>query len=110
MPMGDTIPTLVTCQTGDVDHKFVTGNLALDYVATVAERGTTHLEHLVAPADLAEWIAQAGPVDGPVDVAAAGLERAKHLREALFALVASAIDGHAAPREALRAVNEAAAE
>src|SRR4051812_36323818 len=108
--MGDTIPTLVTCQTGDVDHEFVTGNLALDYVATVAERGTTHLEHLIAPADLAEWIAQAGLVDGPVDVTAGGLERAKDLREALFVLVASAIDGHAVPREALRAVNEAAAE
>jgi predicted RNA-binding Zn ribbon-like protein len=95
--MSVTFPRRITCQTGDVDHEFVTGNLALDYVATVAERGTTHLEHLTAPEDLAEWIAQAG------------FERAKAVREALFALVAAAIDGRPAPPGALGAVNEAAA-
>jgi predicted RNA-binding Zn ribbon-like protein len=92
-----------------VQHEFVTGNLALDFVATVAARETTHLEHLVAPDDLAEWIAQAGIVDDPVAVTPGGLERAKAVREALFALVAAAIDGEPAPRVALRAVNEAAA-
>jgi predicted RNA-binding Zn ribbon-like protein len=107
--MTTTLPERVTCQTGDVEHEFVTGNLALDYVATVAERGTTHDEHLVAREDLAEWIARAGIVDGRVAVTQAGLERAKAVREALFALVAAAIDGEPAPREALRAVNEAAA-
>jgi predicted RNA-binding Zn ribbon-like protein len=104
-----TLPGCVTCQTGDVEHDFVTGNLALDYVATVAARGTTHLEHLVGPDDLAEWIAQAGIVDDPVAVTPAGLERAKAVREALFALVEATIDGEPAPREALRVVNEAAA-
>jgi predicted RNA-binding Zn ribbon-like protein len=104
-----TLPGCVTCQTGDVQHEFVTGNLALDYVATVAERGTTHVEHLVAPEDLAEWIEQAGIVDDPVAVTSAGLERAKAVREALFALVEATIDGEPVPREALRAVNEAAA-
>ena len=38
-----------------------------------------------------------------------GLERAKAVREALFALVEATIDGEPAPREALRVVNEAAA-
>jgi predicted RNA-binding Zn ribbon-like protein len=92
-----------------MDHEFVTGNRALDFVATVAERGTTHLEHLVAPADLAEWVAQAGIVDGPVAVSAAGLERAKAVREALYALVAAAIERRPAPADALAAVNAAAA-
>jgi predicted RNA-binding Zn ribbon-like protein len=92
-----------------VEHEFVTGNLALDYVATVAERGTTGLEHLVTPEDLAEWIAQAGVVDGPVQISAAGFARAKTVREALYALVAATIDGRPAPSEALRTVNEAAA-
>jgi predicted RNA-binding Zn ribbon-like protein len=107
--MGSALPGRVTCQTGDVEHEFVTGNLALDYVATVAERGTTQLEHLLTPEDLAEWIAQAAIVDGRVAVTPAGLERAKAVREALFALVAAAIDGEPAPPDALRAVNEAAA-
>ena len=87
----------------------MTGNLALDYVATVAERGTTDDEHLVAPDDLAEWIAQAGIVDGPVAVTPARLVGAKAVREALFAVIAAAIDGEPAPPDALRAVNEAAA-
>jgi predicted RNA-binding Zn ribbon-like protein len=104
-----TLPGCVTCQTGDVQHEFVTGNLALDYVATVAERGTTRAEHLAAPEDLAEWIAQAGIVDLPVAVTPAGLERAKAVREALFALVEATIEGEPAPRDALRVVNEAAA-
>src|SRR4051812_50103045 len=102
-----TLPGCVTCQTGDVQHEFVTGNLALDYVATVAERGTTRLEHLAAPDDLAEWIAQAGIVDGPVAVTPAGLERAEVGREALFAPVEATIDGEAAPREASRGGNGA---
>ena len=93
-----------------MQHEFVTGNLALDYVATVAERNTTHDEHLAAPDDLAEWIAEAGIVDSPVPVTPDGLERAKVVREALFALVAATIDGEPAPLEALRVVNAAAAE
>jgi predicted RNA-binding Zn ribbon-like protein len=92
-----------------VEHEFVTGNVALDYVATVAERGTTHLEHLSAPEDLAEWIAQAGIVDGPVAVTPDSLVHARAVREALFAVIAAAINDEPAPREALRAVNEAAA-
>ena len=52
---------------------------------------------------------QAGIVDGPVAVTPAGLERAKVVREALFALVEATIDGEPAPRGALRVVNEAAA-
>src|SRR3954452_13975199 len=95
-----TLPGRVTCQTGDVQHEFVTGNLALDYVATVAERGTTRLEHLAAPNELAEWIAQAGIVDGPVAVTPAGLERAKVVREGRLALIEATIDGDAARREA----------
>jgi predicted RNA-binding Zn ribbon-like protein len=92
-----------------VDHEFVTGNVALDFVATVAERGTTDSEHLREPADLGEWIAQSGIVDRAPAVGAAGLERAKALREALFALIAAAIGGCPAPPEALAAVNAAAA-
>ena len=92
-----------------MQHEFVTGNLALDYVATVAERATAYNEYLVAPDDLADWIAQAGIVDGEVAVTPDGLERAKAVREALFALVAATIDGEPAPPEALRVVNEAAA-
>jgi predicted RNA-binding Zn ribbon-like protein len=99
----------VTCQGGDVDPEFVTGSLALDYVATVAERGTTDLESLVAPGDLVDWIAAAALVDAPPRVTAKGLERAKALREALFALVAAAIDGRDPPPGAAATVNRAAA-
>jgi predicted RNA-binding Zn ribbon-like protein len=92
-----------------VDHEFVTGNLALDFVATVAERGTSDLEHLQRPEDLAEWIEAAGVVDGRVPVTAAGFARAKEVREALFALVAAAIDGRTPPSDAVDTVNATAA-
>jgi predicted RNA-binding Zn ribbon-like protein len=91
-----------------VRFDFVTGNPALDYVATVSERGTTHDEQIAVPEDLADWIAQAGLVDGEVAVTREGLERAKAVREALFALIAAAIDGQPSPADALSAVNEAA--
>ena len=87
----------------------MTGNLALDYVATVAERGTSDLEHLGRPQDLVDWIAASGLVDRPPRVSAAGLERAKTVREALFAIIAAAIDGREPRRGALRTVNAAAA-
>ena len=92
-----------------MDHEFVTGNLALDYVATVAERGTSDLEHLSQPQDLVDWIAASGLVDRPPRVSAAGLERAKQVREALFALIAAAIDGREPRHGALRTANDAAA-
>jgi predicted RNA-binding Zn ribbon-like protein len=70
-----------------MSFEFLAGNLALDFVATVAERTTTHLERLQTGADLADWIAQARLLDSPPAVSQRDLAAAKQLREALFRLI-----------------------
>jgi predicted RNA-binding Zn ribbon-like protein len=87
---------------------FAGGNLALDFVATVSERGTTALERLTEPARLAEWLVRSGVLDKAPVVTDADLAAALGLREALFRVVAALIDGDVLPRSALARVNAAA--
>lgn len=71
---------------------FVAGRPVLDFVATVAERGTTHLEKLNTAADVARWVQQSGLLSNKLQVTPAQLEHATNLREALFGLIAALID------------------
>ena len=89
--------------------ELVTGRPALDFVATVAERHTTRLEHLRTADDLADWVQQAGLLDERPAVDADGLEHARALREAVFALVAALIDRTSPDPRARAVVNAAAA-
>lgn len=100
---------VVTGQGGDVNgneavaprseptFEFVGGRACLDFVATVAERGTTALERLRTPADLQRWIGQAHLVDRPPTVSPAQLAHARAVREALFSVVAAAVDATTVP-------------
>jgi predicted RNA-binding Zn ribbon-like protein len=92
-----------------VTFELIADRPVLDFVATVAERGTTHEEKLRGPDDLARWIAEAGLLDAPPAVTPAGLDRGKTLREALFALLTALIDGMPAPPADRELVNAAAA-
>jgi predicted RNA-binding Zn ribbon-like protein len=92
-----------------VPFEFVSDRPALDFVATVAERGTTDLEALRTPADLVAWIHQAGLVDDVRTLGPADLQRAKAVREALFALITALLDGEPPPAAARRIANAAAA-
>jgi hypothetical protein len=58
-----------------VRFEFIADRPVLDFVPTLAERGTTDDEKLRSPADLADWIAEAGIVDHRP--AAAGLSTAR---------------------------------
>lgn len=89
-------------------YAFVSDRPALDFVATVAERGTTDVEQLGTPADLAGWIAQSGLVDDVRRLSPADLRRARDLREAAWVLVSALIDGAPATPAARAAVNTAA--
>jgi predicted RNA-binding Zn ribbon-like protein len=91
-----------------VEFAFVGGNLALDLVGTVAERGTTDLEQLRADADLARWFVEAGLLDEEPPVVTGDLERTIHLREALYRLVGASIAGQSLPAADLHLVNETA--
>jgi predicted RNA-binding Zn ribbon-like protein len=88
---------------------FVGGNLALDFVGTLNERGSSRVEQLNGPADLAGWFVLAGVVDSAPAASAADLEAALAVREALFALISGLIDQRPLPRPALALVNQVAA-
>lgn len=72
--------------------EFIADRPALDFVATVAERGSTDLELLQTPADLAAWVRQSHLVDDDLALDEADLRRAKIVREALFCLIRALID------------------
>jgi predicted RNA-binding Zn ribbon-like protein len=92
-----------------VEFELVTDRPVLNFVPTVAARGSVDEEKLRTPQDLLDWVAQAGLVDVPPPVDAAGLERARVLREAMFQLVAALIDQRPADPGDRQAVNAAAA-
>jgi predicted RNA-binding Zn ribbon-like protein len=92
-----------------VPFEFVSDRPGLDFVATVAERGTTDHELLATPADLVAWIREAGLVDDVRTLGPAELARAKAVREALYGLVRALLDGQPPPPAARRIANAAAA-
>ena len=89
--------------------EFIADRPVLDFLSTIAERGTRDDEKLQFEQDLASWIEQSGIVDTAPPVINQALERAKALREAMFRLVASLIE-HQTPSATDRALVNAAAE
>jgi predicted RNA-binding Zn ribbon-like protein len=85
--------------------EFIAGHVALDFVATVAERTTTRVERLREPADLAQWLADAGVLDAPPPVTELDLENARELREALYAYVVHLTGGPLPAEEVRRILN-----
>lgn len=83
--------------------EFIAGNVALDFVATVAERTTTHEERLREPADLAEWLTGAAVLDSPPPVTDLDLQDALELREAVYAYVVH-LTGMPAPSAEVRRI------
>jgi predicted RNA-binding Zn ribbon-like protein len=99
----------VTCQDGDVNHVFVSGNPALDFVGTLKWRRSDPEELLAEPSALADWVAESGLVSCPVEVSDAELLVARELREALYLVVEAAASGSPLPGDALATVNDFAA-
>jgi predicted RNA-binding Zn ribbon-like protein len=100
----------VTCQDGDVDFEFIADRPVLDFVATLAERGTSDVEHLRVPADLADWLEQSGLVGSRSTVTASDLERGRDARDAMFRLLAARIDGTRPAARDRALVNELATQ
>jgi predicted RNA-binding Zn ribbon-like protein len=99
----------ITGQTGDVLFEFIADRPVLDFLSTIAERGTRDEEKLRSAQDLTDWIEQSGIVDTAPPVTQQALERGKALREAMFRLVAALIN-HQTPSVTDRALVNAAAE
>jgi predicted RNA-binding Zn ribbon-like protein len=71
-----------------VTFGFVSGDLALDFAATLKWRRRAEPEELLrSPADVAEWAAEAGVLTMPPWVSPAELEGLVRLREAVYRLV-----------------------
>jgi predicted RNA-binding Zn ribbon-like protein len=92
-----------------VAFDFIADRLALDFVATVSERGTTNVERLSTPADLAVWIEQADLLDRHLSVTGAELKEARKLREAIYAMVTAWTREEPPADRHRRIVNRAAA-
>jgi predicted RNA-binding Zn ribbon-like protein len=92
-----------------VAFEFHADRLALDFAATLAERGTTDHEKLPRPEDFAAWAVEAGMVTEPPEVTARQLAAAINVREALYRVLSAALDGRAPAAEDRDLVNRAAA-
>jgi len=99
----------ITCQTGDMKHSFVCGNPALDFAATVRRRLGAPLEMFASPESLDSWFLESGIIDGGhTRFQPADLEKAVAIREAIYSLLRSKIDGDGYHSDALSIVNNAA--
>lgn len=100
----------VTCQAGDVSFTFKCDSTSLDFIGTLtSRRGPSPTEKLTAPSDVGAWFAQAGIVDDALIFSEDDYARALELREAVWAVVASRLESHPLPAEALAIVNAVAA-
>ncbi|GLQ55447.1 CGNR zinc finger domain-containing protein [Devosia nitrariae] len=103
------------------DFELIGGALALDFANTAAGRGTPDFfEHLEASQDFADWLEQAGVLEGKAAdgvrkaLAAHGrdglLERAFDLREAIYRVGAQIADGHVVAEADLDTIRDRARE
>lgn len=88
---------------------FVADRPSLNFAATLAERGTTEVEQLRDPADLAGWIGEAGLAQDVTAPSRAMLTEARALREALYRLLRTASAGSVADADTRDLINAAAA-
>ena len=87
----------------------IAGNIALDFVGTVSERGSRDEEGLDDGPTLGRWYVDAGLVDRAPPVDDAALHDARVLREHLYELVVALVRHSPIPERSRVAVNRAAA-
>ena len=92
-----------------MEFEFIADRPVLDFVATIADRGTTRVEKLGSGEDLAAWVAQAQLTADVLVITPEQLDHAKVVREALFALISALIDGTDPPPAPRVLVNDVAA-
>lgn len=88
---------------------FIADRPVLDFLPTLAARGTADEEKLRTPQDLADWAVRSQIVDETPRIEPGDLERATALREALFRMIAALIEGRAADPADRSLANAAAA-
>ena len=103
-------PPFVTCQDGDVKNfEFPCGDVSLDFLGTRQRRQDAKpTEFFTSPERVGAWFREAGLTDEAVDFE--GLDAALALREAVYSLTRSRLDGSAFDVDALDLVNATAAQ
>ncbi|MEU4346076.1 CGNR zinc finger domain-containing protein [Streptomyces sp. NPDC023838] len=71
----------------NLDHVFVCGNPALDFVATLRARRSLRFEMFVTPDRLNAWYVESGIVDAVSPSRESDIEEATTVREAMYQLV-----------------------
>jgi predicted RNA-binding Zn ribbon-like protein len=89
--------------------RFPGGRLSVDLTLTLGKRGTSPLERLRAPEDLARWFVAAGLAPNEVPATERDLGAARDLREALYRLFTASPSGRPAGPADLAVVNDRAA-
>jgi predicted RNA-binding Zn ribbon-like protein len=95
--------------TDDLAFRFVTERLSLALTATVGERWNRRIERLRTPGDLRRWFVESGLMERPMQVRPIDLESTRQLREAIYAVAKSVIDGSEARAQDRRMINAFAA-
>jgi predicted RNA-binding Zn ribbon-like protein len=85
----------------ELQFRWRSGRLCLDFVATVGERWRRSFERLIEPDDLGRWMAGTGLLDAPPRVSARQLEAGRSLREAINRLARPGVEPEPGDREEL---------
>ncbi|WP_101386249.1 ABATE domain-containing protein [Streptomyces sp. TLI_146] len=92
----------------NLDHVFVCGNPALDFVATLRARRSLRFEMFATPDRLNAWYVESGIVDAVSPSREADVEEATTVREAMYRLVTARRLAEDYDRAALTVLNNAA--
>ncbi|MER0241490.1 CGNR zinc finger domain-containing protein [Streptomyces sp. HSW2009] len=92
----------------NLDHVFVCGQPALDFAATLRARRSLRFEMFATPERLDAWYVESGIVDTVTRSRPADVDRARRVREAIYALVTARRRGEPFGDPALEVLNEAA--
>lgn len=99
----------ITCQDGDVNFAFVSGDAALDLTGTVGSRRDEAVDLLHTPADLEKWVTDCPGLPDRVTVDNASFSSALSLREAIYRLTLDRVLDRPFDPDSLRIVNDTAA-
>ncbi|WP_328914180.1 MULTISPECIES: CGNR zinc finger domain-containing protein [unclassified Streptomyces] len=92
----------------DLNHVFVCGNPALDFVATLRARRSQRFEMFSSPERLNAWYLESGIVDAVSPARPADVEQATAVRESVYELVTARRLGEDLTDDALAVLNGAA--
>src|ERR1700744_1369174 len=100
-----------TCQAGYMKFKYVSGRQCLDFAGTLKHRRRSMAEELLTtPGRLSDWAVQGGLVDAAMDVTDDDLATAIALREAVYRIVSTKLEGGESSAPDIELVNEHAAQ